>query len=193
MKTITKFSTAVFLLASSLIFNLSAQVKENSLFDVSFSPEVGLPIGDLSDRYNWSLGGSVEVEYSANNRFRLTFNTGYFNLFANNSGYALDDKRYGKDLNILPVAFGLKYFLAGPLFIQGEAGASFLLNKADGGYDRTPVFTYSPQIGYRFDLGNEQFMYVGIKWIGSAKYTDNGTANHILGLRVAYGAGVGFY
>src|SRR5690606_23946744 len=145
MKVLKKMSIAGLLLFSALMFNLNAQTSEPPRFNISFGPEIGLPVGDLSDLYDWSSGGSVEAGYFFNDRLGLTFNTGVYNLFADDSGYILDDKKYTKDLQILPVKLGLKYFLIGGLFVQGEAGASFLLNKSDAGYDNSTAFTYAPQ------------------------------------------------
>lgn len=192
MKTLKKL-TVTFLLASGIMFNAQAQTSEPSKtsgFSISVGPEMGLPIGDLSDRYDWSSGGSVEVEYLFDNGFGLTFNTGVYNLFAEDSGYILEGKKYTDDLQILPVKLGLKYFLIGGLFVQGEAGASFLLNKSDGGYDKSTAFTYAPQVGYRFDMGNHQFIDAGVKWMGSTKFSDQGSSNNMLGLRLAYGFGL---
>ncbi|HLW31554.1 MAG TPA: outer membrane beta-barrel protein [Aequorivita sp.] len=193
MKTIKRISTAAFLLASALMFNVQAQtqaqISEPSRFNLSVGPEIGLPVGDLSDRYEWSLGGSVELEYLFDNGLGITLNTGVYNLFADDGGYKLDGKKYTDDLQVLPVKLGLKYFVIGGLYIQGEAGASFLLNKEDGGYDKSTAFTYAPQVGYRFDMGNNQFIDAGVKWMGSTKFNDNGSSNNMLGLRLAYGFG----
>lgn len=194
MKTIKQISTVVLLVGSALMFNVQAQTQaqtsEPSRFNLSVGPEIGVPVGDLSDRYDWSLGGSVQLEYNFENRLGLTLNTGVYNLFADDKGYVLDENKYTKDLQVLPVNLGIKYFLVGGLFIQGEAGASFLLNKKDGGYDKSTSFTYAPQVGYRFDMGNNQFLDAGVKWLGSTKYSDHGSSNNMLGLRLAYGFGL---
>jgi len=190
MKTLKKISAATLLLISALSFNLQAQSTKPSNFNISVGPEIGLPVGTLSDRYDWSLGGSIEAEYSIAKDLGLTLNTGVYNLFADNSGYILNEKKYTKDLQVLPVKLGLKYFVAGGLFLQGEAGASFLLNKSDGGYDKSTAFTYAPQISYRIGLGNNQFIDAGVKWVGSTKYSDHGSSNNLLGIRLAYGFGL---
>ena len=190
MKTLKRLSTTVFILASAIMFHAQAQTSETSPFSLSFGPEIGLPVGDLYDRYNWSLGGSIEVEYALADDFGLTLNTGVYNLFAEDKGYLMDGRKYTDNLQVLPVKLGVKYYLIGGLFIQGEAGASFLLNKSDGGYDKSTAFSYAPQIGYRFDMGNNQFIDAGIKWIGNTKYSENGNSNNMLGLRLAYGFGL---
>lgn len=190
MEILKKIIIITGLLCPIIMFNVHAQVSQNSKFSVSSSAELGLPIGHLSKHYDWSLGGSVEVEYSVNDRFRLTYNMGYFNLFANKNEIAFNNNLYNRDLHLMPIQFGLKYFVVKAFFMQCEGGASFLLNKSDGGPDKSSVFNYSSQIGYRINLRNEHFMYIALKWTGNSKYTDQGASNHILGLKVAYGLGV---
>lgn len=175
---------------SVLTFNLQAQTIKPSSFKISVGPDIGLPVGSLSDRYDWSLGGSIEAEYSLAKDLGLTLNTGLYNLFTANNGYSLHEKTYTKDLQVLPVKLGLKYFVAGGLFLQGEAGASFLLNKSDGGYDKSTAFTYAPQIGYRIGIGPNQFIDAGVKWVGNTKYSDQGSSNNQFGVRIAYGFGL---
>lgn len=190
MKTLKKIGAATLIIISALTFNLQAQTEAPSKFKISVGPEIGLPVGDLSDRYDWSLGGTIEAEYSIAEDLGLTFNTGFYNLFADNSGYILNETKYTKDLQVLPVKLGLKYFVAGGLFVQGEAGASFLLNKSDSGYDKSTAFTYAPQIGYRIGLSNNEFIDASVKWEGSTKYSSQGSSNNLLGLRIAYGFGL---
>lgn len=190
MKTLKKISTVAFVLASAIIFNLQAQTSETSKFSLSVGPEIGLPVGTLSDRYDWSLGGSVELEYLFDNGLGLTFNTGFYNLFADSKGYDLNGKKFKDDLQMLSIKLGLKYFVYEGLFIQGEAGASFLLNKSDGGYDKSTAFIYAPQIGYRFVLANNQYIDTGVKWMGSTKYSEHGKSNNMMALRLAYGFGL---
>lgn len=190
MKTLIKISTAALVLASALMFNSQAQTSETSKFSISVGPEIGLPVGTLSDRYDWSIGGSVELEYLLDNGLGLTFNTGVYNLIADTNGYVLNGKKFKDDLQILPIKVGLKYFVLRGFFIQGEAGASFLLNKTDGGYDKSTAFIYAPQIGYRFVLGNNQYIDTGVKWMGSTKYSEHGKSNNMMALRLAYGFGL---
>ncbi|SFC75382.1 Outer membrane protein beta-barrel domain-containing protein [Parapedobacter composti] len=187
MKTLIKISITTFLFAAIALVPVQAQTADKPRVKLSVGPETSVPMGDLSDRYDWSLGGSIQAEFPLyRNQLALTLSGGFYNLFAPNHGYTLGGSRYREDLQVLPVKLGLKYFPVGGLFIQGEAGTSFLLNKSDGGYDKEATFTYSPQVGYRFNLGGNNVLDAGIKWEGNTKFSENGTANHFLGLRIAY-------
>lgn len=167
---------------------LNTRAQDNPRTKLSFGPEVGLPISDLGDRYDWSLGGSVHAEFPfQGNQWSLTLNAGFYNLFTPNQDNILSGTPYHEDLQVLPAKIGLKYFPVGGLFLQAEAGASFLLNKSDAGYSNDAAFTYSPQVGYRFKLGKESFLDAGFKWEGNTKFSDRGPSNHFLGIRLAYG------
>lgn len=188
MKTRAKISIAAVMLTATFIFQTQAQTDENPRVKLSVGPEVGLPVGSLNDRYDWSLGGSLQAEFPVyRHQLALTLNAGYYNLFTDNGGYVIGGTRYRDDLQVLPVKLGVKYFPVGGLYIQGETGAAFLLNKSDGGYDRGTAFTYAPQVGYRFNLDNGSFLDTGVKWEGNSKFGDGGSSNNFIGLRLAYG------
>jgi hypothetical protein len=94
---------------------------------LSIGADAGVPVGSLKDSYNWNFGGSVQADFPIlNNQLYATINGGYNNFFAKNSS-KLDD------LHPIPAKAGLKYFPVLNLYIQGEAGASFLTNKQSVG------------------------------------------------------------
>lgn len=149
---------------------------------LSVGPEVGLPVGNLKDGFDWSLGGSVQAEMPVVNRsLYVLVNAGYNNFFAK------DELVNQQDLQLIPVKAGLKFYPYKNLYVQGTAGASFVANKKDAGVDKSAAFVYSPQIGYLIPLGKNNYLDAGVKFESTAKLTDGGSTGNFFGVRVAYG------
>ena len=154
---------------------------------LSVGADAGIPTGNLSNNYNWSLGGSVQADIPVvSNQLFVTVNAGYNNIFGkkNIDGSGFDQP----NIQLLPVKAGLKYFPVSHFYVQGEAGAAFLLNKSDlAGDDKSAAFLYAPQIGYQFPLGGKSYLDAGIRYEGTTKFSSvyNDKVN-FFGLRVAY-------
>lgn len=146
---------------------------------LSVGPDAGIPLGNFGDHYNWNIGGSVQADFPiVKDQLFVTVNAGYNNFFAK------DDN--AKDLGLIPVKAGLKYFPVSNFYVQGEAGASFITNKDKIGADKSAAFVYAPQVGYLIKLGQGNYLDAGVRFEGNTKFTDNGSSNNFLGLRVAY-------
>lgn len=186
MKTILKLSTLLLAIFTISTFSAKAQETDGGKWRLSVGPEASLPIGDLKDGYDWSIGGSIQADYAIyQNSLFVTLNAGYSNFFAKDfSGVS------GKDLQLIPVKAGLKYFPVGKFYVQAEAGASFLANKDDYEGVKSTVFTYAPQIGYLFSLGGKSALDLGFKFQGNTKLVEGGSSANYLGLRVAYAFGL---
>ena len=104
---------------------------------------------------------------------------GYNNFFAKTSNN-LDD------IHMIPVKAGLKFFALKNVYVQGEAGASFITNKNDLGFSKSAVFAYTPQAGVLFNVGGKNYIDAGFRFEGNTKFSDGGKTNNFLGLRVAY-------
>ena len=152
----------------------------------SIGVDAGIPTGKLSNNYNWNLGGSLQADIPVVNNLFVTVNAGYDNIFGkkNIDGTTLD----ATNIQLLPVKAGLKYFIVKDFYVQGEAGAAFLLNKSALGDNNTAAFVYAPQIGYQFQLGGKNYIDAGVRYEASTKLNsdvDNSKVN-FFGLRVAY-------
>ncbi|PVH26477.1 outer membrane beta-barrel protein [Sphingobacterium corticibacter] len=172
------------LLGLFLSNSLSAQEREK--VRLSVGPEVTLPVGSFSDAFDWSIGGSIQADYAIyKNDLYVTLNAGYNNYFAKDfAGVSFND------LQLIPVKAGLKYFVAKNFYVHGEAGASFVANKSDVGATKSTAFVYAPQIGYLFPVGGKNYIDAGVRFEGTTKFTDQGSSNNVLGLRVAYSFGL---
>lgn len=154
---------------------------------LSVGVDAGIPTGTLNDTHDWNLGGSIQADIPLlPHQLFVTVNAGYDNFFGkkNLNGTGVN----ATDIQLLPVKAGLKYFPAGNFYIQGEAGAAFLLNKTALNDDNGTAFVYAPQVGYQFPLGGKSFIDAGVRYEATTKFNSaisNSTVNFI-GLRVAY-------
>jgi len=149
---------------------------------LSVGPDAGLPIGNLKDGFDWSLGGSLQADYPIIGRdLYVSLNAGYNNFFAK------DELVGAQDLKLIPVKAGLKYFPYKNLYVQGLAGVSFVANKEDVGATKSAAFVYAPQIGYLIPLAKGNYLDAGVKFESTAKLTDGGSTGNFFGLHVAYG------
>lgn len=194
MKTTFKIS-ALILAFAGLALGAKAQTSSTSTSKtttsngviLSVGVDAGIPTGKLSDAYNWNLGGSVQADIPViQHQLFVTVNAGYNNIFGKNNidGTGLD----ATNIQLLPVKAGLKFFPISNFYVQGEAGAAFLLNKSDLNDDKSAAFIYAPQIGYQFALGGKSYIDAGIRYEASTKFNsavDNSKVN-FFGLRVAY-------
>lgn len=193
MKTSIKFSVLALSLLSVFTISANAQdttpttpksVTYGSGIKISVGADAGLPVGNFSNGYSWSLGGSVQADFPIlRDQLYYTVNAGFNNVFADNTNL-------GPDLQLIPVKAGLKYFPIKHFYVQGEAGATFITNKTDAGFSKSTSFVYAPQIGYEFATGAKNSVDVGFKYENTGKFYDNGSSNGLLGLRVAYSFGL---
>jgi len=193
MKKSIKISVVTLAIISFFAVSVNAQEEKpirnnaSNAFRLSVGPEVALPIGDFGDRYTWAIGGSVQGDLSVlKDKLFITLNAGYIS-FIKNDDY---NGRFQSNLQVIPVKAGLKYFPIKNLFVQGEAGVSFLTNKDDVGGTKSATFAYAPQVGYQFNLGNSSAIDLGIRFQGNSKFTDGGSSNNFFGLRAAYSFGL---
>jgi hypothetical protein len=158
----------------------------------SIGVDAGIPTGKLSDAYNWNLGGSLQVDIPVANKLFVTVNAGYDNIFGKNVTIGTADGTItakAQNIELLPVKAGLKYFVVSNFYVQGEAGASFLLDKSKLGDDKSAAFIYAPQVGYQFQLGGKSYIDAGVRYEASTKFDSNVDDSKVnfFGLRVAYG------
>ena len=155
---------------------------------LSIGADAGIPTGKLNDSYDWNIGGSVQADIPVlPHQLFVTVNAGY-NSIQGKKNIGGVEGLDATNIQLLPVKAGLKYFPISHFYIQGEAGAAFLLNKSDLNYDKSAAFVYAPQLGYQFPLGGKSYLDAGVRYEASTKFSsraDNSKVN-FFGLRVAY-------
>lgn len=155
----------------------------------SIGVDAGIPVGNFKDNYKWNLGGSVQADIPLyKNQLFATVNAGYNNIFGKKDigGIANLD---APDFHLIPVKAGLKFFPVENFYVQGEAGAAFLLNKSDVGANKSTAFVYAPQIGVQFPVSAGSFIDAGVRYEATTKYASGVDASKVnfIGVRVAYG------
>lgn len=194
MKSLTKIS-AIALAFAAFTFSAKAQTTSPSTTSTttasgvrfSIGVDAGIPTGKLSDSYSWNLGGSVQADIPVAKQLFVTVNAGYNNIFGkkNIDGSGVDIT----NIQLLPVKAGLKFFPVSNFYVQGEAGAAFVLNKSDINANNSAAFVYAPQIGYQFQLSGKNYIDAGVRYEASTKLNSNYDDSKVnfFGLRVAYG------
>ena len=192
----TTIAKSLGLLFASALFSLGVNAqtstakstqKDSSGIIFSVGAEGGLSLGNLKNSHKWSVGGSVQVDVPVASQFYFTANAGYDNYFGKNdvSGTATPD------IHLIPVMAGLKYFIIPFLYIQGDAGAAFMLNKNDLNYNKTAAFLYVPQIGVQLPVSRRNYIDISARYEGSTKFQSDEQSSKLssVGLRVAYAFG----
>ena len=153
---------------------------------LSIGVDAGIPTGNLNNGYNWNIGGSLQADIPVVPNLFVTINAGYNSIQGKDNAYGTGFK--ATNIQLLPVKAGLKYFVIPNVYIQGEAGAAFLLNKNDFDDNKSAAFVYAPQVGVKFPLGGKSFIDAGVRYEATTKFdsgVDNSKVNFV-GLRVAY-------
>ncbi|HTD40821.1 MAG TPA: hypothetical protein VK671_09390 [Mucilaginibacter sp.] len=186
MKNSIKISVAAIALLSFFGLRSNAQTTTSktesyaSGIRLSVGADAGIPVGSLKNAYDWNLGGSIQGDFPIlKNQLYATINGGYSNFFAK-SQYTIPD------IHLIPVKAGLKYFIIKQVYIQGEAGVSFLTNKNDVGADKSTVFVYAPQAGVLLNVGGKNYIDAGFRFESNQKFFDGGSTSNFLAIRVAY-------
>jgi len=155
---------------------------------LSIGADAGIPTGKLNDAYNWNIGGSVQADIPVlPHQLFVTVNAGYNSIQGKKDLLGVQGND-APNIQLLPVKAGLKYFPVSHFYIQGEAGAAFLLNKSDLNYDKSAAFVYAPQLGYQFPLGGKSYLDAGVRYEASTKFSSvyDGSKVNFFGLRGAY-------
>lgn len=156
---------------------------------LSVGVDAGIPTGNLSNGYNWNIGGSLQADIPVMPQLFVTVNAGYNSFQGKDNAFGTG--LTATNIQLLPVKAGLKYFPVSHFYVQGEAGAAFALNKNDVGFDNAAAFIYAPQVGYQFPLGGKSYIDAGVRYEGSTDFTSNNSNSQVnfFALRLAYAFG----
>jgi hypothetical protein len=156
---------------------------------LSAGVDAGIPTGNLSNGYNWNIGGSLQADIPVAQQLFVTVNAGYNSLQGKTNAYGMGVT--ATNIQLLPVKAGLKFFPANHFYVQGEAGAAFALNKSAVGFDNAAAFIYAPQVGYQFPVGGKSFIDAGVRYEGSTDFTSHNSNSQVnfVALRLAYAFG----
>jgi len=160
------------LLAVALIAGVSvgsfAQSKSEDGGKFSIGVEAGIPVGDISNGYNFVIGGSLKYAQPIADATAFTISAGYSSFMGKTiSGFKIPSAGF------VPVKAGIKYNFAEAFYGEAQIGAAFSTESGGGTF-----FAYSPGIGYNFGGGVD----LGVRYEG---WAHNGTISQIAA-RLAY-------
>jgi len=166
MKKIFLFAVSVMLISSA------GFAQQDNKFKFSVGAELGIATGNFSNGYSFGIGGTGQIEFPIQDKFRGTATGGI--VFYNGKSIGNGVKNTG--LTVIPIRVGGKYYITSSVYGALQLGVGFL-NKGLG-----TAFAYSPQIGYEFLSKNNKPIDIGFKYDAYAK---NGTLGS-LGIRLAF-------
>ncbi len=134
----------------------------------SVGVEAGLPVGDVSNAYNFVIGGSLKYEAPIATGTNFTLTAGYSSF----QGKTVAGFKFPA-IGFIPVKAGIKYFLADAFYGEAQLGAAFSTQSGGG-----TAFAYSPGIGYKFS----DVIDLGVRYEAWSK---NGTTSQI-GARLGF-------
>lgn len=136
----------------------------------SIGAEATIPTGDAHQFFNYGIGGSLKYEYPLSKTVFITVSAGYESLHAKSDPQEPDAK---SSFGFIPVKAGIKPYLDGGFFLEGQLGTVFSTEKGGGN-----SFLYSPGLGYTFNGGLE----IGVRY---EAWSNGGTIGQV-GARLAY-------
>lgn len=156
------------------VISAFAQTKsDGGKFSAGF--ELGVPFGAMRDISSYAIGASFAYQYPINEKMFITASAGYTN-FVYTGDYKDVVKSYGVDRSgdgFVPVKLGIKYYIKGGFFGEGQGGVVFSTESGGG-----RAIAYSPGIGYTWDENIE----IGVRYEAWSNY---GTTSQAA-LRLAY-------
>jgi hypothetical protein len=182
----------IFILIAFISFTYIAKAQYSAVPDtarISIGPDISAPTGNFADQYKIGIGASLQADVPITPSFYVIGNVGYTMFSANNTStnpqYILNVK--SANMNVAPLKLGLRWYLIRTFYIQGEAGETFLLNKAAVYATDGSAFTWAPQMGILFKLKSKNFIDGGIRWQKTQSFYGDTKYNTFWGFRVAYG------
>lgn len=182
---------ACFALITLILLSISTQAQTNTGTQAGTRLNIGigagLPVGNYKNFLNYELGASIQLELPIAQKLFFTANTGYQIYHGDTKpGNYFSTPNY----NMIPLKPGLKYFAFGNVYIQGEAGVTFITNVADikySGVSATNLIT-DAQIGVLLPVGVKHNIDAGFAYTSFPFFTSR--ALNAVALRVAYSFGL---
>lgn len=153
--------------------SVTLMAQNDSRFKFSAGPELSIATGTFADLYSFGIGATGQVEFNLQENLFATGTTGI--IFYNGKSIGNGNKKSG--LNIIPIKVGVKYFIAGSVYVGAQTGVG-IINKNLGTY-----FAYSPLVGYEFKTTSEKALDATLKFDG---YSGSGSSISSVGVRLAY-------
>jgi len=180
---------SIALLAGSMSAKAQTSTSSTSSNPITYSVglETSLSVGKFNHEHKGSLGGSLAVDIPLADQLKFNVTTGYNNFYGRDI-----DGFEPRGLRIIPLMAGAKFFPVSNFYLQADAGAAFLTNKNDLGYNKSSSFLYAPGVGVQIPVGGSSSIDASVKYEGSSRFGSDspGSKISVIGLRVAYAFGL---
>ncbi len=147
--------------------------QDDTRFKFSVGPELSFATGTFADGYSFGIGATGQVEFYIQEKLYGTGTSGV--IFYNGKSQGNGLKNTG--LNIIPIKVGIKYFIAGSVYVGVQTGVG-IINHQQGTY-----FAYTPLVGYEFKTNSDKALDASLKFDG---YSGSGSSISSVGVRLAY-------
>jgi len=150
--------------------------------------ESSLSVGSFNKDHKGSLGASIQADIPIAKQWYVNVNTGYDNFYGRNQFGEVS----AAGIRMIPAMAGIKYFPVSNFYVQADAGAAFLVNKSDVGYDKSAAFLYAPEVGVRLPVSNKSFIDAGVRYEEATRFDSSvvGSKINVIGLRLSYAFGL---
>jgi len=181
----TKLNTLICLI---LFVSISLGAAAQAIPDtarLALGVDLGDPVGSIGGRYLFSFGGSIRFDRPVSRKAYVTLSVGYNDFLLANGATATQQAILNVPMPTLKV--GYKYFLIKQFYVQGEMGATFVLNKAAEYATNTAPFTYSPQVGMIFKLKKPRtYIDAGVRYEGVASFYNDSDKYNFWAVHISY-------
>jgi len=147
-------------------------------FRFSVGPELDLATGVFRQTHSVGVGASIQIEKSLQQNLYATASTG-ISIYG---GKSTSGSYANKNVTIIPIKVGIKYFLVGGVYAAAQLGVGIFGNNTN--FNGTH-FAYTPQFGYEFKTKSGKAVDASFKYDGYSAGSSIGTLESV-GFRVAY-------
>jgi hypothetical protein len=132
----------LFVLTAFLSFSFLAKSQNDRKLNFGIAGSISLPTGDLEKTQNYGVGFEGHLTYAITTNLHATFQTGIIVFQGKDLGFGSK----AESVLHVPILVGARYYF-GDFF----AGAGVGYGTWTGSGNSYNGFTYSPQVGYRFN------------------------------------------
>ncbi|QEC75635.1 hypothetical protein [Mucilaginibacter ginsenosidivorax] len=139
-------------------FTAKAQTNDNRPPRVAVGFNLGATVGPHSNEYPIASGFGIKFEFPIKSTPVSIMASGAYTFMPSDAAYHNDRYNYNDSYNgdvhvasFAPLELGVRVYMDGNLFVEGNAGASFNLNESHSNYTSKKVaLVIAPNIGYAF-------------------------------------------
>ncbi len=174
MKKSLKLIVAAFIITALFTTtHANAQITPSNSLRLSIGLETAEPTGNLRIGSNFSLGGTIHLQYGLTDNFSATLASGAYHFFSKIN--PATGKRFNS-FGVIPIKAGLKEFFIPNIYVAAEAGVGY---EQTDNHDGQTKFIWTPGVGY----ANEHWD-VGVRYESFSGENNN---YGLVALRIAYG------